>query len=237
MVHTPLFASENFKGKSKDGILGDAIEELDWSVGQIMKTLDDLKLADNTLLIFTSDNGPATDRADGLRGKKTSTFEGGVLVPTIMRWPGKIPANTVTDQITSTVDILPTIAKLTGSKLDPTRPIDGADISTLLFDADPKPVRDVHLYYGRGAGNLEAIRQGPWKLFLGAEKRKTAPQKKRGRQAQPEHSYLTSLYNLEKDPAETTDLSSQNPEVLTKLTALARSMDADVRSNPRPIGK
>ncbi|MCE9534776.1 MAG: sulfatase, partial [Planctomycetes bacterium] len=165
MVHYPLAASEAFKGKSQAGLLGDAIEELDWSVGQIMKTLKDLKLDDDTLVIFTSDNGAALGSSFPWRGKKATNFEGGVREPCIMRWPGRIPAGTTCKQIAGNIDMLPTIAKLVGTHLPNDRIIDGNDISSLMFDAKAGPVRDVHLYFNAQM-KLAAIRQGDWKLFL-----------------------------------------------------------------------
>ena len=115
MIHGPMAASEAFKGKSASGLLGDVIEEIDWSVGQVMKTIKELGLDEKTLVIFTSDNGPATGSAGPFRGKKGSNFEGGVREPCIMRWPGKIPAGTQCSQIAGNIDVLPTLASIAGA--------------------------------------------------------------------------------------------------------------------------
>src|SRR5436189_3769818 len=115
MIHFPLAASADFKGKSQMGLIGDTIEEIDWSVGQIMQTLKELQLDENTLVIFTSDNGPAGRSAAPLRGNKGTTLEGGVREPCIMRWPGRIPARTTCDRIAGNIDMLPTLAKLVGA--------------------------------------------------------------------------------------------------------------------------
>jgi arylsulfatase A-like enzyme len=165
MVHVPLAASPAFKGKSNWGLIGDAIEEIDWSVGQILQTLKELNLEQNTLVVFTSDNGAASGSAGPLRGKKGTLYEGGVREPCIMRWPGKIPAGTTCQQIAGNIDMLPTFCKLIGLKPPGDRVIDGRDITSLMFNEKAGPVRDVHLYFN-GPGKLAAIRQGTWKLFL-----------------------------------------------------------------------
>lgn len=239
MIHTPLFASEDFKGKSKMGILGDAIEEIDWSVGQINKAIEELGLAKNTLVIFTSDNGPAHHRAGELRGVKGSTHEGGVRVPTVMNWPGKIAAGTTCRQISGTIDILPTIAQLVDAPLDPARPIDGSDISSLLFQRDPEPVRDTHLYYGWSQNShLDAIRQGKWKLFLGSNDQppKRYDNRRGNYKTRPVGAFETALYDLEADPSETTDVSKQHPEIIARLKAEAEKRDTEIKENARPIG-
>ncbi len=134
MVHDPLASSEAFAGKSQQGELGDAIEEVDWSVGQILATLKELNLDDNTLVIFTSDNGPQSRTAPPLRGAKGTNFEGGVREPCIMRWPGKIPAGKTCNRIVGNIDMLPTFAKLVGVEPPKDRVIDGRNITSLLLD-------------------------------------------------------------------------------------------------------
>ena len=164
MIHQPLAASADFRDKSKMGLVGDAIEEIDWSVGKILATLKELKLDENTLVIFTSDNGPAGRSAAPLRGNKGTNFEGGVREPCIMRWPGKIAASSTCKQIMGNIDMLPTFAKLVGAEVPKDRVIDGRDITSLMLTPDAPPVRDTHLYFG--GLKLAAIRQGDWKLFL-----------------------------------------------------------------------
>jgi len=227
MIHTPLFASAGFKGQSADGILGDAIEEVDWSVGQIIAVLDELGLTKNTLVVFTSDNGPVRHPATPLRGQKTSCFEGGVRVPTIMSWPGKIPANTACGEILGTIDMLPTFARLSGAVLDPTRTIDGVDATGLLFDVNPDAVRDTHLYYGTGASPLVAIRVGDWKYFL-----KLNPLQTAGPLSQP-----GALFNLKDDIGESNDVAAQHPEIVARLDAEARKRHAEIVANQRPPGR
>lgn len=238
MIHTPLFASEDFKGKSAQGILGDAIEEIDWSVGQITQTLEELGLAENTLVIFTSDNGPAHHAAGKLRGVKGSTHEGGVRVPTVMRWPGKIPADTSCSHIAGTIDMLPTIASLVGASLDSDRPIDGADISSLLFTSAPEPVRDTHLYYGWSrSGHLDAIRQGNWKLFLGSTGKPTRryDNRRKNLRTRPVGEFETALYDLSNDPHEKTDVSDQHPDIVARLKSEAIQRDRRIHKLARNL--
>ncbi len=224
MVHVPLAASAAFQGRSAWGLIGDAIEEIDWSVGQILQTLKDLNLDDNTLVIFTSDNGAASGSAGPLRGKKGSVFEGGVREPCIMRWPGKIPAGTTCQQIAGNIDMLPTFCKLIGVTPPEDRVIDGRDITSLMFDAQAGPVRDVHLYFN-GAGRLAAIRQGIWKFFL------LSPA------ANPKEPAVNpGLYNLAEDPAETTDVSAQHPDIVARLRTEAAAREAEITRNKRPAG-
>ncbi len=229
MIHFPLAASSDFKGKSTQGLLGDAIEEIDWSVGQIMATLKELKLDNNTLVIFTSDNGPAGRAAPPFRGNKTTTWEGGVREPCIMRWPGKIPAGTACEQIAGNIDMLPTFAKLTGGDLPKDRVIDGRDITPLMFDAQPGPVRDTQLYFA-GNSTLSAIRQGQWKLFL------TKDQGGGKGKAVADTADFT-LYDLATDLGETKDLSAEHPEIVAKLKSEATERDAEIHQHQRPAGE
>ncbi len=239
MIHNPLAASEGFKGKSSVGLVGDAIEEIDWSVGQIMATLKELKLDDNTLVIFSSDNGPAGRAAPPFRGNKSTTWEGGVREPCIMRWPGKIPAGTTCEQIAGNIDMLPTFAKLVGVDAPKDRVIDGRDITSLMFDANPAPVRDTHLYFA-GNGSLSAIRQGQWKLFLthaqGGSKAAKAEAKGKDKKVETEADNL-ALYDLATDLGETKDVSAAHPDLVTKLKAEAASRDAEIREHKRPAGE
>lgn len=234
MVHVPLAASPDFRGKSESGLLGDAIEELDWSVANIMQTLKELNLDENTLVIFTSDNGAASGSAAPWRGKKASNFEGGVREPCLMRWSGKIPAGTTCNHIAGNIDVLPTIAKLVGASLPPDRTLDGRDISPLMFDAKSAPVRDVHLYF-TAAQKLQAIRMGDWKLFLPVAETNNANAKnaKAKKNAAPAGS---ELYNLATDPAETTDVAAANPDVVRRLREEASRREAEINMHKRPAG-
>lgn len=227
MVHEPLAASADFKGKSKLGLIGDTIEEIDWSVGQLMATLKELRLDENTLVIFTSDNGPAKRAAPPFRGNKTTCFEGGVREPCLMRWPGKIPAGTTCDQILGNIDMLPTFAALSGATLDPKRIIDGRDVTSLLREASPAAVRDVQLYYSGGAGSLVAIRQGDWKLFLKMENEKKSKTTESG----------PVLYNLRTDVGETTNVAAAHLDIVARLQKEAHTRDAEITAHKRPAGR
>ncbi len=227
-VHFPIYPGKAFQGKSKNGIYGDWVEELDWSVGQVLDTVRELELQEKTMVIFTSDNG-GTRRGlnTPLRGHKGSTWEGGMRVPTIAWWPGKIPAGTSTDAVTGMIDILPTFVKLAGGTVPTDRKIDGGDIWPLLSgQPGAKSPHDVFYYY-RGL-RLEGIRSGPWKLRFA---------RRRG-----EDRTTVELYNLETDIAESTNLADANPQVVKRLRAIAAGMKDDlgldgIGPGCRPLGK
>lgn len=239
MIHFPLAASENFRGKSKQGLVGDAIEEIDWSVGQIMDTLKELKLDANTLVIFTSDNGPAGRKAPPFRGSKGTTWEGGVREPCIMRWPGKIPPGTTCDHIAGNIDMLPTFARLTGGAPPSDRVIDGRDITPLMFEANPSPVRDTHLFFAN-TGVLSAIRQGQWKLFL-TNSQGDKPKKNNLGQiidsTTNDDAGGYALYDVVADPGESNDVSAAHPDIVEKLKTEAAKRDAEIREHKRPSGE
>jgi arylsulfatase A len=219
-VHFPIYPGKAFHKKSSNGIYGDWVEEVDWSVGQILDTVRELKLEGRTLVLFTSDNG-GTPRAVNapLRGFKGSTWEGGMREPTIAWWPGKIPAGTATDEITGMMDVLPTFVKLAGGQVPADRKIDGSDIWPLLAGTPgAKSPHDV-FYYFRGL-KLEAVRSGSWKLHLAK----------------------TELYDLAKDIGESTNVADANPEIVQRLQALAEAMKPDLGMDGigpgcRPLGK
>lgn len=236
MPHVPLFVSEKFAGKSERGIYGDVIAEIDWSVGEIMKTLKKYKLDQNTLVIFTSDNGPWLSYGDHagsalpLREGKGTSWEGGIREPCIMRWPEKIPAGSVCKEPTMTIDILPTIAKLIGAKL-PKHKIDGADMWPLMAGQPgaASPHEAYYIYYRRG--ELQALLSGRWKMYFPHEYRTMAGQSG-GTGGQPtKYSHTTTgleLYDLETDLGETTDVAAQNPEVVKRLQDLGEKMRDDL---------
>jgi arylsulfatase A len=213
------FSSPAFRGKSKNGEYGDAVEELDWSTGEIMAALKRLNLDDNTLVIWTSDNGavqrnPPQGSSAPYRGFGYDTSEGAMRMPCVMRWPGKIPAGKTNDEVCSTMDLLPTLAKLAGAPL-PEKPIDGHDIRPLVF-SEPgakSPWDDDGLCYYR-AEQLQAVRAGPWKLYLPLEKkyvnnnRREAPSK-------------LALYDVRNDVHEDREVSADHPDVVRRLLALA----------------
>jgi len=226
MIHDPLASSEGFKGKSAQGPIGDAIEEIDWSVGQIMAALREQHLDENTLVIFTSDNGPSGRAAPPFSGNKGTNLEGGVREPCLMRWPGRIPAGTTCDRIAGNIDVLPTLATVFGAELPKGRILDGRDLGPLLANPNATPVRDTHLYF-TAAQKLEAIRQGPWKLFLlDPAKRKDEPVRT-----------APALYNVVDDPAELTNQAGQQADIVARLTKEAAERLAEIEANKRPIGK
>ncbi len=223
MPHVPIAVSDKFKGKSKRGLFGDVIEEIDWSVGQVMKSLKENGIDDKTLIIFTSDNGPWLNfgnhagSAYPLREGKGTMWEGGDRVPCVVRWPGKIKPNTKCDKMASTIDILPTLAKITDSKL-PKNKIDGVNILPLLFgDKNANPRDEFWYYYDY---DLIAVRKGDWKLFFPCVQRSyegMVPGKDGfpGPTWQKEISY--ELYNLKDDVEERNNVIDQYPEIVEKL--------------------
>lgn len=210
--HTPLFASERFKGKSPRGIYGDVLAELDWSVGEVLKALRDNGVADNTLVFFTSDNGPWTfmgaetgGSAGLLKDGKGSTWEGGMRVPGIAWWPGKIKPG-VTDNVATMLDLFPTVAKLGGAKIPSDRPMDGKDLAPLLLQEEAVD-RGLFCYY-RGE-KLYAARLGDWKLHF-------ITQGSYGDPKPIEHA-APLLFNLAIDPSEAHEISAEHPEIVARL--------------------
>ena len=234
MVHVPLFVSEKFKGKSGHGLFGDVIQEIDWSVGQILDALRRHKLTENTLVVFTSDNGPwlsygnHSGSAGPLREGKGTAWEGGQREPTIMWWPGHIPAGTTCSEPCGTIDLLPTIAAISGASL-PGREIDGLDITSLMFKKDAESPHEALFYYW-GAG-LHAIRSGDWKLHFPHSYRSLAgrPGGRDGTPAKYEQLRTDlALYNLANDISETHNVAAEHPEVVARLKKLADEMRAEL---------
>lgn len=214
LPHIPLFRSADFKDVSKAGIYGDVIEEIDWSVGQILETLKNEGLAENTLVIFTSDNGPwLTFKTHGgsaglLRGGKGGTFEGGLRVPSIFWWPGTLKPR-VEIEMTTTMDIFPTFMKLTNTALPADRIYDGYDITPVLFETGPNP-RDVIFYYRDT--EVFAVRKGDYKAHF-------ITQPEYGSDERTIHN-PPLLYNLSEDPAEKFDVSGDHPEIIREIEQL-----------------
>ena len=237
-VHTPIYPGAAFAGKSQNGRFGDWVEEVDWSVGQVLDALRTQGLDKDTIVIFTSDNGPwLTKGADGgsagpLRGGKGSTWEGGVRVPTLAWWPGRIPAGSVNDAVAATIDLLPTFVSLAGGTVPATPVIDGRDITPILLGQSKESAREAHYYF---AGyDLQAVRQGRWKLAL------TPQPEGMGKQADKTPPGLR-LYDLDAEIGEQTDVAAQHPEVVAKLKALADKMAAEIGGKSptarRPAGE
>ncbi len=229
MVHVPLFVSDKFEGKSGAGLFGDVMMEVDWSVGEIMAAIERKGVADNTLVIFTSDNGPWLSYGDHagsaspLREGKGTCFEGGLRVPTLMRWPGKIPAGTTCDELASTIDLLPTIAGLIGAPL-PEREIDGVDIRTLMFDPEEN-LRSPHdsFYAYFGGGQLQAVRDRQWKLILPHTYRSLQGTPGEGGRPGGYRQVKTdlALYDLKADVGETNNVAEEHPEIVARLQQMA----------------
>ncbi len=232
-VHFPIYPGKQWAGKSPHGIYSDWVEEVDWSVGRILDAVRKNGLAERTLVIFTSDNG-GTPRAVNapLRGNKGSTWEGGMRVPTIAWWPGKIPAGTETDAVMGMFDILPTFAALADCKVPADRKLDGVNIwPQLAGQPDAKPAHETFYFY-RGL-KLEAVRHGDWKLQL-ANPAKKADAK--------DDAFKPKLYNLKADIGETTDVAAANPERVKELEVLVLAMKDDLgldgpAKGSRPLGK
>ena len=232
-VHTPLHPGAKFQGKSANGPFGDWVEELDWSVGRVLETVREQGLAERTLVIFTSDNGPwLTQGTNGgvagpLRGGKGGTFEGGVREPTIAWWPGHVPAGAVSDAVAANFDFLPTFVKLAGGTLPTDQKIDGLDIAPLLLGQSKESPHEAHYYF---AGNqLQAVRSGPWKLAVARQSenlfRAAAVPLARTTNSQP---FTPTLYNLDTDIGERHDVAAQHPEIVQRLQALVAKIDADL---------
>lgn len=225
MPHVPIAASKRFAGKTGRGLYADTITELDWSVGEVIKTLKREGLENNTLVFFASDNGPWLPYGDhagasaGLREGKGTSFEGGFRVPGIFRWPGRIPAGQVRDEIVTTMDVLPTVAKLSGAKLNE-EARDGSDISHLLFDESKEEVRPWFYYFW--PGQLQAVRSGDWKLHVPHEHRhQTQPAGRSGKPAgEVTEKIGLSLFNLTDDPGESKNLASERPDVVARLVRM-----------------
>ncbi|WP_164111667.1 MULTISPECIES: sulfatase [Sphingobacterium] len=215
MPHTPLHASPEFRGKSELGLYGDVIMELDWSVGEIVKTLKEEGIYDNTIFIFTSDNGPKKGSALPLRGMKAQTWEGGQRVPGIITWPAKIPEGIVNDQMVSTLDLFPTLAKIAGARLSRNLELDGLDITDFLLNPAIETLPDRPFYFFATNGELESVRYGKWKLHI---------KKSLGWNKAKEGDFTPALYNLELDIQEKNNLVGEYPEVVNELTALIKNV-------------
>ena len=235
-MHVPLFPHQDFVGSSSNGVYGDWIKEVDWSVGEILKALRATGVEKETLVIFTSDNGPwaSKGKAGGvsgpLRGAKGCTLEGGVRVPTIAWWPGRVKAGTSSDAVSGTPDLLPTFVTLAGGKPDPSIKIDGYDLTGVLDGKAEQTNREAWYYFG--GNKLQAVRSGPWKLAVTAQsvgmgfKERPADLQRKGR-----------LYNLDEEIGEKTDVSSKHPEVVARLAALAKAMEIEMNENKRSVGR
>ncbi len=209
-VHWPHYPGPRFKGKSGRGEYSDWVMEVDWSVGFVLDALRELKLAERTLVLFTSDNGGTRAGVNApLRGYKASTWEGGMREPTIAWWPGRIPSGTATGALTTSMDVLPTFAKLAGTEIPKDRTIDGKDIWPVL-SGEAKSPHDAFYYYRQS--NLEAVRSGPWKLVLQDQQ----------------------LYNLDEDVGESKNVAAEHSDTVKRLQEFAERARADLGDGPKP---
>jgi arylsulfatase A-like enzyme len=228
--HVPLFASDKFQGKSKRGLYGDVVEELDWSVGQILQTLKDLKIDKQTLVIFTSDNGPWTrEKQEGgsaglLFEGKGSTYEGGMRVPAIFWWPGTIKPLQTSSALATTMDLYPTILKLAGVPMPDNVVLDGVDIYPLLTKTN-ESVRDAVYYYARH--KLYAIRKGPWKAHFITKPSYT--------KVDPVEHEIPLLFNIENDPSEKYNVNAEHPDIIAEIMELRKKHESTLVSVPSQL--
>ena len=233
MPHNPVHSSDEFRGKSANGGYGDTVEEIDWSTGQILAALRNLSIDDHTLVVFTSDNG-AANRWGGsnlpLSGWKGTTMEGGMREPAVMRWPGKIPAGKTCNELTCTMDLLPTFTRLAGTEAPTDRIIDGKDIWPLM--AGQKNAKSPHeAFYYYQIDQLQAVRSGKWKLYLPLKLKKSSWGK--GTPNTP-----IKLYDLEADIGETNNIADEHHEVVKRLLALAEKARQDLGDvNRKSVGQ
>jgi arylsulfatase A-like enzyme len=242
MVHVPLYVSDKFKGKSGAGLFGDVMMEVDWSVGEIMKVLRKNDLHENTLFVFTSDNGPWLNYGDHagsaspLREGKGTMFDGGCREPTLAWWPGTIPENSECKEPAMTIDLLPTIAKLIDADL-PKHRIDGKDISALLTGDAKSPHEAYYFYYGN---QLQAVRQGKWKLHFPHGYR-TMAGKPGGTGGIPTNYSQAkiglSLFDLHSDISESKNVKDKFPKITNRLKSLGEKFNKELQKTKRPAGK
>lgn len=235
MGHVPLGVSDKFRGKSEQGFYGDVMMEIDWSVGEIIKTLKANNIENNTLVIFTTDNGAWLNYGNhagssgGLREGKTTSWEGGQRVPFIIKWPGNIPAGTICDKLGCAIDLLPSFAELTGASL-PKNKIDGVSITSLWKgDFSTEPRKDIWYYYGKN--DLNAVRKGNWKLVLPHEWRSydTAPGNDGyGGKRIKKNVESLELYNMMRDPGEQYNVIEYYPEKVKELMKVVEAARAEL---------
>ena len=231
--HVPLFVSDKVRGKSERGLYGDSCEEIDWSVGEVLKTIQRLGLDERTLVIFLSDNGPWLSYGNHagssvpLRNGKTTSYEGGFRVPCIMRWPGHIPANRLCREMVTSMDLLPTLATLAGAK-QPAKKIDGKNIGPLLTaERGAKSPHNAFFYYN--GWQLDAVRSGPWKLILPLTYYAVEEPGKDGMPGKHVWTNMSlSLYDLQNDVGEQTDVALEHPDVIERLLRLVAEAREDL---------
>jgi arylsulfatase A-like enzyme len=247
MPHLPLHVSKRFIKKSKAGRYGDVIECIDWSTGKILDMLRELKLDKNTIVVFTSDNGPWLKfkwRSNGtlvgsalpLRDGKGTTYEGGVREPCVMWAPGLIPAGTVCSEVATAMDLYPTFAAMAGASLPKDRVIDGKDIQQLMKGIQNAKTPHKAFFYYSSKGEPEAVRSGKWKYRLAKPDRK---KNRRGKSngSGTSNTAFAELYDLEKDISEKNNCADQHPEIAAQLKNMLEQFDKDLTRNARPVGR
>ena len=238
MPHLPVRTSDQFRGRSRAGLYGDVIETIDWGMGEILQTLKEQGLDENTMVVFTSDNGPwlnlpsrmlqeGNERWHAgspalLRGHKGNTYEGGMRVPCIARWPGSIPAAQVSADIASTLDLFTTLVETAGGIVPQDRPIDGKNILPFLQGTTPSPVTE--FLYCR-SNHLEAVREGKWKLRLSRHARGDLPK---------DEPLTPELFDLDVDPSEQYNVADRRPGVVERLAARLRAAGAELGAKVAP---
>lgn len=213
--HVPLYVSNEFSGQSEAGLYGDVVETIDWSVGQILETLERLDLAEDTLIIFTSDNGPWWEGSPGpYRNRKGSSWEGGQRVPFIAKWAGTIPEGRVSDEPAMNIDIFPTLLKLAGGDIPADRVIDGKDIFPMLVDGEDSPHEVLYLFNN---DRIAGVRSGQWKLVLETRYRAAV-----NSFDNPDSYYgpIGLLFDVQRDPSETYSYAREFPDVVSKMREL-----------------
>ncbi len=242
MPHIPLFASSKFKGKSENGLYGDVVEEIDWSVGEIIKKLKEDKLYENTIIVYTSDNGPwliygnHSGSAGNLREGKFTTFEGGQREPCIISWPKKIPKGVVSDEVFSSIDFLPTFAAITGAKL-PAQKIDGEN-ALQLWENKSGAVNPHEALYFYAEYDLQAVRWENWKLHFPHDYDSVKVPGKDGKQGIGVGKKIElSLFDLSNDPEEKINLADKHPDIVEKMSAMAKAFDEELKKDARPCGR
>lgn len=240
--HVPLGVSSKFRGKSNNGLYGDAVMEIDWSVAQILEALDKNGLTKNTLVLFTSDNGPwlsygnHAGTTNGLREGKATTFDGGFKVPFIASMPGIIPEGTVVNNVVSALDILPTVLNITETNMPRMNPIDGRN-TWPLFIGDSE-IEEQPFFFVNG-NEVQAVRVGKWKLHNPHKYRIVISKGKDGLPGNQDNSggeIELALFNLDEDPNETNNLARKTPNVVKRLQQLIIDFEQDLKNNSRPVG-
>lgn len=242
MPHLPLHTTEQFKGQSRAGLYGDVVETIDWSVGQVLEALEEQGIAENTLVIFTSDNGPWMDLPDRmlqagnkpwhagspglLRGWKGTTYEGGVRVPAIIRWPGVIPPGQVSADMATTMDLYVTFIEAAGGQVPDERLIDGHNIMPFLRGNSNSPT-DTYFYFD--GGRLWGVRQGPWKLHLASQRWSNAEA--------PVENRTWQLFHVGRDPSEHYDVSDEHPELVKRLKEKIKRFADEVGAEVRKLNQ